>query len=59
MTRKILVLLVGTVLIGACAKKAKAPEPVTPAPVATSAQPSDTAAQSYDYMKGKSGSEYF
>lgn len=59
MTRKILVLLVGTLLIGACAKKDNKAAPVNPAPVATSAQPDPAPQSSYDYMKGKSSSEYF
>lgn len=60
MTCKILVLLVGTLLIGACAKKDNKAAPMNPAPATTSTQPKDTAPQtSYDYMRGKSDSEYF
>jgi hypothetical protein len=66
MTRRILVLLAGALLIGACSQKKTPPitevKPTLPPgstqPAASSSTTSNQSG-SYEYMKGKSNSEYF
>lgn len=62
-TRRILAMMAGVLLIGACSQKDTPPIPDNKTQPNVSTQPNNNAqsnpASNYDYMKGKTETEYF